>query len=98
MKTKEEYLLICLAEECVEVAQRICKAQRFGLEEIQESNPNETRNNRTRIIEELNDLVAVADKLGELNGEYNFNATLIKKKKEKLEKYMTYSQNLGILE
>lgn len=36
---KVEYLLACLAEEAVEVAQRATKAMRFGCNEVQPGQP-----------------------------------------------------------
>ena len=37
--TRQEYLLICLGEECDEVGQRVTKALRFGLSEVQHGQP-----------------------------------------------------------
>lgn len=87
--TKKEYLLTVLIEECAEVAQRACKALRFGLDEVQ---PGQSDNNLRRLERELADLMAVSDELGLM--------ILIKDKAEKLEKlnkYMDYSRELGII-
>ena len=46
-----------MAEECSEVAQRISKALRFGLEEIQ---PGQDLKNSERIYQEMSDLLTVA--------------------------------------
>ena len=54
---RREHLLTCLAEECTEVGQRVTKALRFGLAEVQ---AGQTLTNRQRIAEEYRDLVAVA--------------------------------------
>lgn len=54
--TRTEHLLTCVAEECLEVAQRATKALRFGLSEVQ---PGQPLNNAQRIAEELIDLFAV---------------------------------------
>lgn len=54
---RTEHLLSCLAEECTEVGQRVSKALRFGLEEIQ---PGQALTNAERISEEFKDLSAVA--------------------------------------
>lgn len=51
-----EHLLTCLAEECSEVAQRVSKALRFGLDEVQAGQP---LTNAERIAEEMVDLNAV---------------------------------------
>jgi hypothetical protein len=55
--TREEHLLTCLAEECCEVAQRVSKALRFGLSEVQAGQP---LTNCERIVDELHDLWSVA--------------------------------------
>lgn len=57
----EQYLLACLAEECGEVIQRIGKALRFGMDEIQ---PEQTLTNRERLQEELNDVLYIMGILG----------------------------------
>ena len=56
--TREEYLLTCALEEAVEVAQRISKALRFGLLEVQ---PCQSLSNRMRIRQELINLIAVLE-------------------------------------
>lgn len=53
--TPQENLLINAQEECNEVAQRISKAIRFGLEERQ---PGQDKTNRERIVEEFSQLCA----------------------------------------
>lgn len=55
---RTEHLLTCLGEECAEVSQRVSKALRFGLDEVQ---PGQPLRNRDRIVEELRDLFAVAE-------------------------------------
>ncbi len=85
-----EYLLTTLSEECAEVAQRACKAIRFGLTEVQPGQPD---NNVRRIEQELGDLMAVADLLGLRVHDEDKAA-----KRKKLEKYMGYSREIGTLE
>lgn len=94
--TREEHLLICLAEECAEVAQRVSKALRFGLDEVQEG---QALNNRQRISEELFDLFAVAticDRSGLLSG-VEPNERTIARKLAKIEKYFDISRAQGTL-
>lgn len=55
---RAEHLLTCLAEECAEVGQRVSKALRFGLREVQ---PGQPLTNADRILDELRDLFAVAE-------------------------------------
>lgn len=87
---EQEHLLTVLSEECAEVAQRVCKAARFGLSEIQ---PGQHEDNKRRIERELADLMAVADLLG-LRVRDEDKAAKI----EKLKKYMGYSREIGTLE
>jgi hypothetical protein len=60
--TKTENLLTILAEECAETAQRVSKAIRFTLDEIQ-PNQEEDLTNAERIVYEFNDIVAVMEVL-----------------------------------
>lgn len=57
---RKEHLLVCLAEECAEVAQRVSKALRFSLSEIQ---PGQDLTNEERINQEFHDLIAVVEML-----------------------------------
>lgn len=84
-----EHLLTVLTEECAEVAQRACKAVRFGLSEIQ---PGQQEDNRRRLERELADLQAVADLLGLCVRDEDKAAKI-----EKLKKYMGYSREIGTL-
>lgn len=59
--TNEQHLLLILAEECAEVAQRATKAIRFGLDQ---KHPVEHWNNRQQLERELGDLMAMVDMLG----------------------------------
>jgi hypothetical protein len=66
---RQEHLLTIVGEEGAEITQRATKANRFGLEQVQqarddrpEQNP-ERLTNRERILEEFYDLVAVLDML-----------------------------------
>lgn len=95
--TKKEYLLLLIAEECNEVGQRASKALRFGLKEIQ---PGQPLNNTQRLIYEFNDLVAtieLMDEEGMLDGESMIDRDMVEEKKIKIEKYLSYSQQLGIV-
>ncbi len=57
---RNEHLLVCAAEEGIEVAltlaQRISKANRFGLGEVQ---AGQSKTNAQRIVDEFHDLVGV---------------------------------------
>lgn len=84
-----EYLLMVVAEECGEVAQRASKAARFGLSEIQPGQPDD---NKRRLERELADLVATAELLGLTIREEDKAAKI-----EKLKKFMAYSREKGLL-
>lgn len=92
----EQYILICMAEECSEVSHRISKALRFTLDEIE---PGHTLTNGTRIVNEIIDLLSVID----LAVRYGiivdpFNSLPLKiLKQEKIAKFMNYSLELGVL-
>lgn len=91
--TFNEHLLIILGEECNEVAQRVSKALRFGLDEIQSGQP---LNNAERIQQELCDPIAIhewLEELGVLKPMY-INPRL---KREKVLKYMEISMAKGKL-
>jgi NTP pyrophosphatase (non-canonical NTP hydrolase) len=90
---RQEMLLTIAMEECNEVAQRISKALRFGLEEIQ---PGQPSTNATRILQELADVVAALEMAGV--SAHTLTTEAIAAKMEKIEKYLAYSQTCGTLE
>lgn len=93
---RKEYLLECLSEECDEVSQRISKALRFSLEEIQ---PGQPLNNAERIVEELHDLFSVVSILNE-EAIISFDLPseeIVEAKKAKIEKFMEISRKQGVL-
>lgn len=96
---RQEYLLSLVAEECAEVQQRVSKALRFGLNEIQ---PGQPLNNTQRIMEEFRDLLVVvelAQEAGVLPCNSNFGLTsdFRRNKREKVLKFMDYSRQQGAL-
>jgi hypothetical protein len=95
-KSETDHLLLMLAEECAEVIQRITKAQRWGLHEVQ---PGQALNNEQRIRYEVNDLYAVIDLLYERRGVVLFrdNEQVIAKKAKVLH-FMEYARQIGELE
>lgn len=86
---EQEHLLTILGEECAEVAQRVSKALRFGLSEIQ---PGQDEDNKRRIERELADLIATSELLGLQVREEDKEG-----KREKIEKFMGYARDLGTL-
>jgi len=93
---RKEYLLLCLNEECLEVAKEADKALRFGLDDWEPGKP-QTETNRKRITEELTDLIAVAQMLKDemYIDEYMVEENL-ESKKYRVEYYMSISKKLGI--
>ncbi len=77
-------LLTILAEECCEVGQRVSKALRFGLMEVQ---PGQPLSNAERISEELGDLLATAEEMNDvIDWQIVENAKAAKR--EKLARYL----------
>ncbi len=93
--TRDEHLMVIAMEECSEVAQRLSKALRFGMEEVQpvETGGDGTINNRDRIWYEWCHLVAMMRMIGipcASIGEMNI-------KREKVEHFLAYSASCGTL-
>ena len=93
--TREEHLLVIFCEECSEVAKETAKALRFGLNDKE---PNQDLTNREKIAIEFNDLFAVMHMLVDdgiipENGMLDIKA--IEAKKQKVEKYLKYSNSVG---
>lgn len=93
---RQEHLLTIAMEECAEVAQRISKALRFGLMEVQRGQP---LTNANRINFEFDDLIAVMEMLEDLTGEHliQHNSWRIMQKKANLETWLEYSKTMGTL-
>ena len=95
-----QHLLSCLAEECCETGQRVSKALRFGLSEVQAStvgNPKQL-NNAQRISEELADLYAVGLMLVEAMIIPDFRSEEhINYKRERIAQYMAHARKSGAL-
>lgn len=95
---RTEHLLTCLAEECAEVAQRVSKALRFGLDEVQ---PGQAQSNAERISDEIVDVISVASILAaegvlpQLLVSDLFDAE--QHKLEKIERFMAISREQGVL-
>lgn len=91
-----QFLLLKLAEECSEVAQRAIKQIQFGKLEIQH---DQFFTNCERLKQELLDLYAIAAMLEEIQElpEITFGeeAEAFERKRKKLQKYLDYSAQLG---
>jgi len=94
--TREEHLLVILAEECNEVAQRVSKILRFGLVDPEGTEPNQPYTNKDRLILEINDLLAILEMVF---GEQDYDYQMLKEdKKRKVEKYLELSKKIGTLD
>jgi hypothetical protein len=101
MMTLQQYYLVKLAEEAAEVAQIALKAAHFGLSEVQ---PGTILSNGERICAELNDTLAMVQRLGDVSeGAFFFDIgqpdhVAISKKLAKVQHFLEYSQSLGLVE
>lgn len=102
--TRHEHLLTNIMEECAEVAQRVSKAQRFGMEQIQQDaddapqeNPDRLTN-RERVMSEYYHLRAVMGMAGFDAWDMSDHArTAEQQKVAKVEKYLERSHRCGTL-
>ncbi len=92
--TEQEHLLVIIAEECAEVAQRATKALRFGLEEIQEG---QKLTNSQRLQYEFSDLLGAYDLLSEKHPVSFPTSKQRRSKQSKIKKYLKYSKTIGTL-
>jgi hypothetical protein len=94
-----ENLLITLAEECSEIQQAVCKALRFGLENV---SPVENKKNKLMIMDEYYQLCATIELLQKENILPTYGSAKIldikENKKSKIKKYQTLSKRLGYLD
>jgi NTP pyrophosphatase (non-canonical NTP hydrolase) len=95
---KNQFLLLKLAEECVEVAQRASKQIQFGKNEVQK---DQQKTNATRLREEILDLFSVVSMLVqedeiEMFTPWDYDEAREAKVK-KLQKYLDLSASLGQL-
>lgn len=90
----QEHLLTCMAEECVETAQRITKALRFGLQEVQ---PGQPLTNLQRINFELTDLLGVASLLCDHGVDIDVDPDSFVFKKAKVMRFAEYARERGAL-
>jgi NTP pyrophosphatase (non-canonical NTP hydrolase) len=90
-----EHLQTIAAEECNEIAQRISKALRFGLSEIQ---PGQPLTNAERITEEMADLAATMMMIEKETGlSFGFTPEMLQAKMAKIERFLLLSRDCGTL-
>ncbi len=93
-----EHLLTILTEECAEIQQAATKILRFGPDEGRDIAAIEYGNNAQRLRYEINDMIAMVEMLEREGLDLSPDHANRKRKKEKVEKYLTYSKECGTLE
>lgn len=92
--SREQFLLLKLAEECTEVAQMCSKCMQFGLEETYQ-----IETNIERLHKELVDVLAVVSMLNtDCNFEFSPSQKAMEEKCRKVDKYYRYSVELRKVE
>ncbi len=96
MMTRQQYLLIKLAEEASEIAQIALKTAQFGLGE---KKPGQDETNIQRVQAEFNDLFAMVEML---NDEFSCGIAIdheaIEAKKLRINTFYGYSESLKMVE
>jgi len=99
---RAEYLMVMLAEEASELAQRAAKCLRFGVSDVQEPDGKTYASNNDRLVAEYLDVCTVMEELFELGTVAQPSSTAMDehfaRKKERIEKYAALSVELGRLE
>lgn len=92
---RRNHLLTIVAEECAEIQYETCKALRFGLDDFYA--PHSLDTNGKRLMDEFADLVAIIEILQNEGFLKNIDPNRIKSKKERVEKFLLYSKEKGLL-
>lgn len=96
--TREEHLQVIGMEECDEISQRLSKALRFGLMEVQ---PGQSLTNLERIRYEYSHLAAVLEMIAPPSpsggGIHPPNGRWMDEKRAKVEQFLAYSAECGTL-
>jgi hypothetical protein len=100
MINREQFLLLKLAEECAEVAQRASKSIRFGHDEVQDGQP---LTNAERLRNELADLLTTMCMIGEetdhiAHFERGEGVAYAESTRVKINRFYEYSVYLGRIE
>lgn len=90
----QQYILICLVEECAELTKDCAKALRFGLDDKWQDYPL----NRTRIKQEANDVVALLQILSDLGVDAKIDVDMVLKKIGRVFTFAAYSVLRGELD
>jgi len=100
MMTITQWLLLKVAEECMEVAHRAAKAAQFGLTEIQLGHDT---NNITRLLSEITDFMIIFSMLDSRIGKCADCIDMLilnegDDRETKVKRYLKMSQDLGQVE
>ena len=95
--TRQDHLLVLVAEEATEIALQACKALRFGLEDTKPG--DDTATNAVRIVHEFTDLLTVLEMLSKESKFFDETASNLlpsqnermQVKREKVERLLPYS-------
>lgn len=100
MLSRQEHLLICLAEECAEVQKEVSKILRFGLDDRPPSKLADVTEqpNSARLSQEITDVQALIRMLIKEGFPIKINQRDIIKKCQKVETYMKYAKEKGTTE
>jgi len=100
MLSREQHLLICLAEECAEVQKEISKILRFGLNDkpISSLAGNMLEPNSARLSQEITDVQALIRMLIKEGLPIKIHQRKIIEKCLKVETYIRYAQEKGTTE
>ena len=93
--TKTEYLIVCLIEELSEMQQELSKCLRFT---INDKHPSKQETNLEGVCREWSDVLAILEQLDDQGIVIESDDRQIDAKHAKLEKFMRYSEELGVLE
>ncbi len=92
--TRQEHLLICLAEECAEVIYDVSKILRFG---INDNHPKVGVPNGERLQTEINDVFTIINMLQAEGFELDINSSAMVEKQKKVERYIAYAKERGTI-
>jgi len=90
----DQLILSQLSEEAGEVVQAVSKIFRFGLEDYHVEPPV----NKDKLTGEVADLIAVFNRLVTMGVLNDITSEMLKAKNTKIDKYIEFSRNLGIIE
>lgn len=92
--TRQEHLLVILAEECAEVAHRCSKALRFGLDDVA---PGQALTSGEQIRKELMHLLVVAGYLNDEGLDLSHDQDVSNAKIDAVELWLEHSRRQGTL-